>query len=401
MKGKNIILGITGGIAAYKAASIASALTKKGVNVQVIMTESATKIIPPLTLQVLSKNHVYVDTFDETNPNVVAHINIADNADLVLIAPATANFIAKAAHGIADDMLSTILLAVTSPIIMAPAMNVNMYNHQTVQENIKLLKSRGVHIIEPVEGYLAEGYSGKGRFPEPDDIVQMVEEFFNNRNDFEGKKFLITAGATREPVDPVRFFTNRSTGKMGYALAEAAIKRGGEVILISGKTNLNPPAGVKLISVETAEEMYHAVMNNLSDADIIIKAAAVADYRPKTVYQEKFKKQEGPWIIEMERTTDIALEVGKRKNENQFFIGFSAETSDLIINAKRKLEKKNMDMIVANNVLTEGAGFEQDTNVITLITKSGKEISYPKLSKKELADRILSTVKSQLEGKER
>lgn len=398
MKGKNILLGITGGIAAYKAANIASNLKQKGANVQVIMTKSATKIIPPLTLQILSKNHVYVDTFDEADPNVVSHINIADNTDLVLIAPATANVIAKLAHGIADDMLTTTLLAVKSPIFIAPAMNVNMYNHPTVQGNIKLLEARGVHFIEPEEGYLAEGYSGKGRLPDPEDIVHRIVEFFNTSNDFKGKKFLITAGATRESIDPVRFFTNRSTGKMGYALAEVAIERGGEVILVSGKTNISPPSGVQLISVETADEMYQEVMKNLDGADIVIKSAAVADYRPKEVFQQKFKKTDGPWVIEMERTKDIAFEVGRIKKDDQFFVGFAAETDNLVERAKGKIERKKMDMIVANHVLTEGAGFEQDTNIATLISKTGEEITFPKMSKKELAFKILNEVKSKIGG---
>jgi len=398
MKGKNILLGVTGGIAAFKAASIASQLSKKGANVQVMMTTSATKFITPLTMQILSKHQVMLDTFDEKNPEHVAHIYAADHSDLVLIAPATANIIAKLATGIADDMLSTTLLAVKSPILIAPAMNVNMYNHPTVQENIKKLQDRGVHFIEPAEGMLAEGYEGKGRLPEPEEIVQIVEDFFQRTEDFFNKHFLITAGATREPIDPVRYFTNRSTGKMGYALAEAAKERGANVTLISGKTALTVPAGVNLVLVETAEEMYQAVMAHLDQADIIIKAAAVADYRPKVVFDQKFKKQEGPWMIEMERTKDIAYEIGKRKRADQYLIGFSAETDKLVERAKKKLLKKNMDMIVANHVLTEGAGFEQDTNIVTLITKGDEELNYPLMSKKELAHQILTEVKSRLGG---
>lgn len=398
MKGKNILLGITGGIAAYKAAAITSQLSKKGANVQVIMTESAAKFITPLTLQILSKNHVMMDTFDERNPEGVAHIDLADQSDLVLIAPATANILAKMAYGIADDMLSTTLLAVQSPIFVAPAMNVHMYDHPVVQENIRLLKTRGVHFIEPNEGILACGYVGKGRLAEPEEIIQVMDAFFQQSHDFTGKKFLITAGATREAIDPVRFFTNRSTGKMGYALAEAAKERGGEVLLISGKTNIPLPSGVKVITIESAEEMYQAVMAHLDEADIIIKAAAVADYRPKEVFDQKFKKTEGPWIIEMERTKDIALEIGKIKKEGQFLVGFSAETDDLIERAKAKLAKKNMDLIVANHVLMEGAGFEKDTNIVTVISKKGEEIHFPKLSKKELAYHILTEVKTRLGG---
>ncbi len=399
VKGKNILLGISGGIAAFKAASLVSQLSKKGANVQVIMTESATKFITPLTLQILSRNHVYLDTFAEMNPKVVSHIDVADQADLVVIAPATANSIAKLAYGIADDMLSTTLLAVTSPIIIAPAMNVHMYDHPSVKENMDILKKRGIEFIEPNEGLLACGYEGKGRLAEPEEIVQYIEQFFNRSMDFLGKKFLITAGATREAVDPVRFFTNRSTGKMGYALAEAAMARGGEVTLISGKSKLTPPTGVHFIPVESAEEMYNKVMENLEKADIIIKAAAVADYRPKEVYQQKFKKKEGTWLIEMERTKDIAMVVGEKKNEKQYFIGTAAETEDLITKAKNKLLKKKMDMIIANNVLVEGAGFEHDTNVVTILTKSGKQIDLPKMSKKMLGKYIIEEIKKEMVGR--
>ncbi|GBF12184.1 bifunctional phosphopantothenoylcysteine decarboxylase/phosphopantothenate--cysteine ligase CoaBC [Tepidibacillus infernus] len=398
MKGKNILLGISGGIAAFKAASLVSQLTKKGANVQVIMTESATKFITPLTLQTLSRNHVFIDTFDEKDPKGVSHIDLADNADLSVVAPATANVIGKLAHGIADDMLTTTLLAVTSPIFIAPAMNVHMYQHPAVEENMRILRARGIRFIEPEEGLLACGYVGKGRLAEPEFIVEKLEEFLNQKQDLKGKKFLITAGATREKIDPIRYFTNRSTGKMGYALAEAVLERGGEVILISGKSNLLPPAGAHFISVESAEEMYLAVMNQLNQADVIIKTAAVADYRPKEVYPHKFKKKEGSWVIEMERTKDIALEVGERKRNDQFFVGFAAESEDLLEQAKGKLLKKNMDMIVANHILMEGAGFEQDTNVVTVITKKGEQINFPKLSKKELAHHILTEINKRIVG---
>jgi len=396
MKGKNILLGVSGGIAAYKAAPLVSQLYKKGANIQVIMTDSATKFIPALTLQTLSRNHVLTDTFAEKDPKGVSHIDVADNADLVLIAPATANIIGKLANGLADDMLSTTMLAVTSPIIIAPAMNVHMYEHPAVQHNMQTLRKRGVEFIEPGEGLLACGYVGKGRMAEPEQIVERIEEFFNRSNDFKGKKFVITAGPTREPIDPIRFFTNRSTGKMGYALAKAAHERGAEVVLISGKTALQYPKGIKVIPVETAEEMYKAVFNHLDEADIIIKSAAVADYRPKEVYQQKFKKTDGPWIIEMERTKDIAFEIGRKKLSGQFFVGFAAETDQLLERAQGKLGRKNMDMIVANHVLTEGAGFEQDTNIVTVLTKSGDSIQYPQMSKKELAHSILTEIQARL-----
>lgn len=390
MKDKNILLGITGGIAAYKAAALTSLLTKKGANVQVIMTHSATKFITPLTLQTLSKKRVLIDTFDEDEPKAVSHIDAADNADLVIIAPASANIIGKLAHGIADDMLSTTLLAVKSPIFIAPAMNVNMYESLPVQANMKLLAERGVQFIEPNEGMLACGYVGKGRMAEPEEIVERLEEYFSQSQQFKGKKLLITAGATREAIDPVRYITNRSSGKMGYALAEVAISQGAEVILVSGMTNINPPQGAKIIYVESAEDMYQAVMGNVGWADIIIKAAAVADYRPKEIFEQKFKKSDANWTIELGRTKDIAYEIGKVKREDQLLIGFAAETENLVESAIGKIKKKNLDMIVANNVATEGAGFDVDTNIVTLITKEGKMTELPLMSKKELAKNILA-----------
>lgn len=392
MKDKNILLGITGGIAAYKAAALTSLLTKKGANVQVIMTHSATKFITPLTLQTLSKNRVLIDTFDEDEPKAVSHIDAADNADLVIIAPASANIIGKFAHGIADDMLSTTLLAVKSPIFIAPAMNVNMYESLPVQANMKLLAERGVQFIEPNEGMLACGYVGKGRMAEPEEIVERLEEYFSQSQLFKGKKLLITAGATREAIDPVRYITNRSSGKMGYAIAEAAISQGAEVILVSGMTNLNPPQGAKVIYAESAEAMYQAVMSSVAWADIIIKAAAVADYRPKEIFEQKFKKSDANWTIELERTKDIAYEIGKVKREDQLLIGFAAETENLVESAMRKIKKKNLDMIVANNVATEGAGFDVDTNIVTLISKEGKMTELPLMSKRELAKNILAEI---------
>jgi len=392
MKDKNILLGITGGIAAYKAATLTSLLTKKGANVQVIMTNSATKFITPLTLQTLSKNRVLIDTFDEDQPKAVSHIAAADNADLMIVAPASANMIGKFAHGIADDMLSTTLLAVTSPIFFAPAMNVNMYESLPVQANMQLLATRGVQFIEPNEGLLACGYIGKGRMAEPEEIVERLEAYFTQAEQYKGKKILITAGATSEAIDPVRYITNRSSGKMGYALAEAAVNQGAEVILISGKTNLNPPNGIKVIYTESAEAMYQAVMSNLAWADIIIKAAAVADYRPKEIFEQKFKKSEGTWTIELERTKDIAYEIGKTKRADQLLIGFAAETENLVESAMGKIKRKNLDMIVANNILTKGAGFDIDTNIVTIITKAGSQTELPLMSKKELAKNILSEI---------
>ncbi len=398
MNGKKIVIGISGGIAAYKIAAVVSALHKRGADVQVIMTAAATKIITPLTMQVMSKKHVYTDIFDEHDPASVAHIKIAQAADLVLIAPATANIIAKMSYGIADDMLSTTLLAVTAPIMIAPSMNEDMYNHPAVQKNLQILADRGVKIIEPAVGYLAEGYAGKGRLPEAEELVTAIDSFFTQNEDYLGQKVLITAGATCEAIDSIRYITNRSTGKMGYALAENARARGAEVLLISGKTNLTPPTGVKLISVESAAQMYEAVINNLEWADLIIKTAAVADYRPKIVVSEKIKKNDAEIQLTLERTQDIAAEIGRNKRANQILVGFAAETSNLIENAKEKLKRKNMDLIVANNILEAGAGFGSDTNIVTLITKNNEEIPIPQLSKKELASIILSEIKTRLLG---
>ncbi len=401
MKDKKIVVGITGGIAAYKVASVVSALHKQGADVQVIMTKAATEFITPLTMQVLSKKHVYTDTFDSHNAENVAHINIAQSADLVVVAPATANIIAKMAYGIADDILSTTLLAVKVPILVFPSMNEDMYNHPTVTHNLQILADRGVQIIEPAYGYLAEGYSGKGRLPQPDEIVSVIEKYCARASDYQDKKILITAGATREAIDPVRFITNHSTGKMGYALAEEAAKRGASVTLVSGKTDLALPKGVELVTAETADKMYEAVMERLSDMDIIIKAAAVADYRPQQIADEKIKKGEGELLLTLERTKDIAAEIGQRKRADQILIGFSAETSNLIENAKRKLANKNMDMIIANNILQAGAGFGGDTNIITIITRAGEEINIPLMSKRELAKIILDEVRERLLGEEK
>ena len=393
MDKKNIIVGITGGIAAYKSAYLVSQLVKKGANVQVIMTPSACQFITPLTLQALSKNPVLTDTFAEANPKNITHISTADNADLVIIAPATANIIGKMANGIADDLLTTTLLAVKAPIFVAPAMNVNMYFHPSVQANIKKLSEWGIHFIEPTEGRLAEGYEGKGRMREPEEIANVLENYFLADQDLRGKRFLITAGATQEKIDPIRYLTNRSTGKMGYALAEAAIERGAEVILVSGKTYLTPPIKARFISVESAEEMFQAVIANMTNADVIIKAAAVADYRPKEVYPEKFKKTSGPWLIEMERTRDIALEVGQRKSSEQFLVGFAAESSQLIERAQNKLLNKKMNMIVANYL---DEGFAGETNIATILTDQGEKKEFAEMKKKDLAKLIITEIASRL-----
>jgi phosphopantothenoylcysteine decarboxylase / phosphopantothenate---cysteine ligase len=400
LKEKNILLCVTGGIAAYKAAMLTSKLTQAGANVRVIMSESACQFITPLTFQALSRNEVYVDTFAEKNPAVIAHIDLADWADLVLVAPATANTIGKLANGIADNMITTTLLATKAPVWIAPAMNVNMYDHPAVKANIEKLVRFGYQFIEPSEGYLACGYVGKGRLEEPEKIVSLLENHFSLlevKPFLKGKKILVTAGPTREKLDPVRFFTNRSTGKMGYAIAEAAAKFGADVTLISGPTNLPSPDHVKTIRVESAQEMYEQVMKYYQDSDIVIKSAAVADYRPKYVFAEKMKKQPGDYVIEMERTIDILKTLGEQKT-TQILVGFAAETERVEEYAKRKLESKNLDMIVANNVSEEGAGFAGDTNIVTIFKRDGSSISLPLLSKKKVAEELLKEIHQYIEA---
>lgn len=388
---------MSGGIAVYKAAALTSKLTQAGAQVKVIMSESAMKFATPLTFQALSRNDVYFDTFDEKNPAVIAHIDLADWADLVVVAPATANIIGKLANGIADNMITTTLLATTVPVWIAPAMNVHMYDHPAVKRNIEILARDGYQFIEPSEGYLACGYVGKGRLEEPEKIVELITAHFSEKPILHGKKVLITAGPTREKLDPVRFFTNRSTGKMGYALAEAAGKAGAEVTLISGPTNLLVPPNVRMISVESAEEMFTEVMSHYQRSDIVIKSAAVADYRPKQVYDGKMKKKTGDLVLELERTTDILKTLGEKK-DHQLLIGFAAETDNIDEYAKRKLTSKNLDMIVANNVTTQGAGFGTDTNLVTLYKKDGTQKDLPMMTKLEVAKAILQEVKKLLDG---
>lgn len=399
LRGKTIVLGVTGGIAAYKSASICSSLVQKGAHVHVILSESALQFIQPLTFQALSRHHVIVDTFEEKDPSVIAHIDLADRADLVVVAPATANFLAKAAYGLGDDMLTTTLLATTAPVMICPAMNVHMYENPAVQKNMGILKERGVLLVEPHEGFLACGYIGKGRLAEPVDIVQAIEAVLTPKRDLSGKKVLVTAGATRESIDPVRFFTNRSTGKMGYAIAEQAKARGAEVVLVSGKTNLGLPSGVEVIQVESAEDMFQAVNRKAGEADIIIKAAAVADYRPAMIHEQKMKKKDGNLTIEFVRTKDILKFLGEQKESRQVLVGFAAETENVEVNAMRKIVAKNLDLIVANNVAQEGAGFGTDTNIVSLYDPNGLVISLPQLSKKEVADRILDLALQKYEEK--
>lgn len=389
MKNK-ILLCVSGGIAVYKAVSLTSKLTQNGYDVKVVMTENATKFVTPLSFQAISRNDVYIDTFDEKDSTKIAHIDLADWADLIIIAPATANIIGKLANGIADDIISTTMLATTKPVFVAPAMNVHMYNHPAVQQNMERLKSYGYQFIEAQEGYLACGYVGKGRMEEPEAILQHVQDFFRHEKEqfLKGKNVLITAGPTLERIDPVRYLSNFSTGKMGYAIAEVAQELGANVTLISGPVHLNPPANVEVIRVESAMEMYEAVMKNYDFADIVIKSAAVSDYRPKEFHNQKIKKQDKGITIELERTIDILYELGKRKT-HQFLIGFAAETNNVEEYARKKLNSKNADMIVANNVMQEGAGFGTDTNIVTFYKPKNEKKEFPKLSKHEVAYEIL------------
>ncbi|MGE6631348.1 bifunctional phosphopantothenoylcysteine decarboxylase/phosphopantothenate--cysteine ligase CoaBC [Bacillus sp. NPDC077027] len=390
LQSKNILLGVSGGIAVYKAAALTSKLVQAGANVKVIMTESAREFVSPLTFQALSRNEVYIDTFKENNPKVIAHIDVADWADLMIVAPATAHTIGKMAGGLADDMLTTTLLATTAPVWIAPAMNVHMYDHPAVKRNIATLYEDGYRFIEPSEGYLACGYIGKGRLEEPEKIVEHITAFFKEPKDLPlaGKRVLVTAGPTREVIDPVRFFTNRSSGKMGYAIANAAKEMGADVTLISGPVSLEVPQGIKVIQVESANDMYHATLEAYGQADLVVKSAAVADYTPVHTYDQKMKKQDGELLLEFTRTKDILKELGQRK-EHQVLVGFAAETQDIAFYAKKKIESKHLDMIVANNITLAGAGFASDTNVVTLFKADGTTRDIPKMSKKDLAYQIL------------
>lgn len=392
LSNKKILLCVSGGIAVYKAVALVSKLSQAGAEVKVIMTDSATRFVQPLSFQVMSKNDVFTDTFDEKNSNVIAHIDLADWADLVIVAPATANVIGKLANGIGDDMVTTTLLATTAKVWIAPAMNVHMYDHPAVKRNIATLATDGYEFIEPSEGFLACGYVGKGRLEEPEKIVQLVEQYFQPKDlPLEGKKVVISAGPTRERIDPVRFLTNFSSGKMGYALAEASAKLGAETILVSGPVSLEKPRGVTLIEVESAEQMLQAVLSHFENADIVIKTAAVADYRPKVLHKQKMKKQAGDASLELERTTDILWTLGQHKTR-QLLIGFAAETNDLEVYAKDKLSRKNADYIVANDVTQSDSGFGTDTNTVLLIGKNEFQKPFANMSKKELATKLLLTI---------
>lgn len=396
IKDKTIVLGITGGIAAYKAAELTRLLIKAGAKVHVIMTRGAAEFVTPLTFQTLSRNPVHTDLFSLTQEADVGHISLADRADLFVIAPATANIIGKIANGIADDLLTTSVMATKAPVLLAPAMNCNMYENPIVQENMEKLKKYGYHFRDSETGELACGYEGKGRMAEPTDILEEIETILSPK-DLKDERILITAGPTCEAIDPVRFIGNRSSGKMGYALAKMALRRGADVTLISGPSSLKPPRGARFIVIESAEEMGKAVMSNLKDATVVIMAAAVADYRPKKAVSEKIKKGKASLSIDLEKTEDILSEIGKKKGK-KLLIGFAAETENLVANAKKKLKEKNLDIIVANNVKEPGAGFGVDTNIVTIIDKKGNTEELPKMSKEDVAwivlDRVAALKKS-------
>ena len=382
---------ITGGIAAYKSAYLASALAKAGADVHVVMTKNACEFITPLTFETLTKNAVTTDTFDRSTPFEVTHVSLAQKADLILVAPASANFIGKAAAGIADDFASTLLLAATCPIVFSPAMNTAMFENAIVQRNIQTLKNHGMLFIEPAEGRLACKDFGKGRMPEPEELFAYVEKFFSRKKDLIGKKLLITAGPTVERIDDVRYLTNRSSGKMGYAIAQAALDRGADVTLVSGPVHIEPPKGARVVNIESAAQMRNAVFASLNQADIIIKAAAVADFTPKAKFNGKIKKGGEGMQLDLVRTEDILLSLGKEKG-NKILVGFAAEAADLLENAQSKLERKNVDMICANDISRNDIGFGGNENAITMLFKDGRRENIDKCSKAEAADRILDAI---------
>ena len=398
LKGKTVVIGVSGGIAVYKACDVVSRLKKLNANVHVIMTKSATEFVTPLTFQSLSQNYVVSDMFEEPKTWDVEHISLAKKADVFLIAPATANVIGKVANGIADDMLTTTVMATTGKVLIAPAMNTNMYRNPILQRNISTLKELGYNFVDPDSGRLACGDIGEGKLASPEKIVDAVVDLFNeDKKDLLGKKIMITAGPTVESIDPVRYLTNRSTGKMGYAIAKMAANRGADVTLVSGPTNIEPPSNIKkLIKVQSAKDMYDAIIDNFDENQVIIKSAAVADYKPKNYSDKKIKKSNDDLIIELDRNKDIAYELGKIKKD-KILVGFAAETNDLIENAKGKISKKNLDFIVANDLTESGAGFGTDTNIVKIIDKDGNIAKYPQMKKDEVADVILDKVKSLLE----
>lgn len=391
LKGKTVVLGVTGGIAAYKIANLASMLVKQHANVRVIMTQNATNFITPTTFETLTGKKCLVDTFDRNFEFQVEHVSLAKQADIFMIAPATANVIAKVAHGLADDMLTTTFLACRSPKYIVPAMNTQMYENPITQDNLNICRKYGMYVIEPASGYLACGDTGAGKMPEPETLFEYILQELACEKDLAGKKVLVTAGPTREAIDPVRYITNHSTGKMGYAIARAAARRGAEVILVSGPVDLKAPLGVRLVPVISAKDMFDAVTSVSAEQDAIIKAAAVADYRPAVVGAEKTKKSDGNMNIELERTDDILAWLGAHRREGQVLCGFSMETQNMLENSRVKLDKKNIDLVIANNLKVAGSGFGTDTNVVTMISKQ-EEIQLELLTKEEVAHKILDEI---------
>ncbi|AGA70161.1 phosphopantothenoylcysteine decarboxylase/phosphopantothenate--cysteine ligase [Desulfitobacterium dichloroeliminans LMG P-21439] len=399
LRDKKILVGVTGGIAAYKAADVISRLRKQGAAVYVAMTKGATEFIAPLTLRTLSANPVYVEMFEEPKVWNVEHIALAEAVDAVLVAPATANILAKMAAGIADDFLSTVLLATRAPIFVAPAMNHNMYHHPSTQENLQKLQQHSVRILGPATGFQACGTSGDGRMSEPQELVEALQGFFAVSRLLAGKKALVTAGGTQEPLDPVRYLGNRSSGKMGFAVAEALREAGAQTILISAPTELSTPYGVRRIPIMTAQEMYDAVMSEFTDVDIVVKAAAVADYRPKASAEQKIKKDGTSRTLELVPNPDILAELGEKK-EQQFLVGFAAETEKLYEHAQAKMQRKNVDMLVANDVTQPGAGFGSPTNIVSFLFPEGTRIDLPQMKKLEVARRLVQEIAERLREKE-
>ena len=398
LKGKTVLLGVTGSIAAYKIAYLASALKKLHADVHVLMTQNATNFITPITFETLTGNKCLVDTFDRNFQFQVEHVSLAKKADIAVIAPASANVIGKLAHGIADDMLTTTIMACKCKKIISPAMNTNMFENPVVQDNLGILEHYGYEVIAPACGYLACGDTGAGKMPEPETLLEYIVKEIALPKDMTGKKVLVTAGPTQESIDPVRFITNHSSGKMGYALAKMAMLRGAQVTLVSGKTSIEPPAFVKIVPVTTARDMFEAVTSISDEQDIIIKAAAVADYRPAQVFDEKVKKHDSEMTIELEKTDDILKYLGEHKLPGQFLCGFSMETQNMLGNSRAKLVKKNLDMVAANNLKVAGAGFQGDTNVLTLITQD-EDVSLQLMSKEDAANIILDKILSLMEEK--
>lgn len=399
LKGKTVILAVTGSIAAYKIASLASALKKLQADVHVLMTENATNFINPITFETLTGNKCLIDTFDRNFQYSVEHVSLAKQADVVMAAPASANVIGKIANGIADDMLTTTIMACRCRKIIVPAMNTNMFLNPIVQDNLDKLRRFGYEVVDPASGYLACGDTGQGKMPEPELLLEYILREIQYEKDLAGKKVLITAGPTQESIDPVRYITNHSTGKMGYALATVCMRRGADVTLVTGPTETKKPEFVNILTVTTAREMFEAVTAHASEQDIIIKAAAVADYRPKYVSDEKVKKKDGAFSIEMERTDDILQYLGEHKREDQYLCGFSMETEHMLENSRKKLKKKHLDMVVANNLKVEGAGFGGNTNVVTMITDD-EEISLEKMTKEETAVHIVDQILTEQKKKQ-